>query len=70
MADEELDVVGALFAMNGEDDGYDPEAFVETIEVDAQTKFRVSVAEDDGSTGALFACAIWNGAVGFFFFSC
>lgn len=60
----ELNVVGALFAQNGEDNGYDPEDFVQEIAVDDVTHFRISVAEDDGSMpGALFACAVWNGAV-------
>lgn len=61
---DDLNVVGALFAQNGEDNSYDPEDFVQEVAVDSTTRFRISVAEDDGSMpGALFACAIWNGAV-------
>jgi hypothetical protein len=61
---DDLNVVGTLFAQNGEDNSYDPEDFVQEIAVDSATRFRISVAEDDGSMpGALFACAVWNGAV-------
>lgn len=63
-SDDESNVVGTLFALNGEDDGYNPEDWVQDVAIDEKTSFRVSVAEDDGSIpGTLFACAIWNGAV-------
>lgn len=58
-------VVGDLFLQNGEDNGYDPEDYVQELDVgDSAPHFRISVADDDGGIpGSLFACAVWNGAV-------
>ncbi|KAF1786183.1 S-adenosyl-L-methionine-dependent methyltransferase [Phytophthora cactorum] len=60
----EDNVVGALFLQNGEDNGYDPEDFVQELDVGGSAPhFRISVADDDGGIpGSLFACAVWNGA--------
>ncbi|EGZ19268.1 hypothetical protein PHYSODRAFT_557085 [Phytophthora sojae] len=62
---DEDNVVGALFLQNGEDNGYDPEDFVQELDVGPSAPhFRISVADDDGGIpGSLFACAVWNGAV-------
>lgn len=63
--EDESNVVGNLFALNGEESGYNAEDWIQTIEIDEKTFFRVSLAEDDGAIpGSLFACALWNGAVG------
>lgn len=63
--EDESNVVGNLFAWNGEESGYNAEDWIQTIEIDDKTSFRVSLAEDDGAIpGSLFACALWNGAVG------
>ncbi|KAE9082870.1 hypothetical protein PF010_g21419 [Phytophthora fragariae] len=61
---DEDNVVGALFEQNGEDNVYDPEDFVQELDVgDCAPRFRISVADDDGAIpGSLFACAVWNGA--------
>ncbi|KAG6615393.1 putative methyltransferase [Phytophthora cinnamomi] len=61
---DEDNVVGALFLQNGEDNGYDPEDFVQELDVgESAPRFRISVADDDGGIpGSLFACAVWNGA--------
>ncbi|KAL3662111.1 hypothetical protein V7S43_012912 [Phytophthora oleae] len=63
MMDED-NVVGNLFLQNGEDNSYDPEDFVQELDVgDSAPHFRISVADDDGGIpGSLFACAVWNGA--------
>ncbi|KAK1944354.1 hypothetical protein P3T76_004266 [Phytophthora citrophthora] len=63
--DEDNNVVGNLFLQNGEDNSYDPEDFVQELDVgDSAPRFRISVADDDGGIpGSLFACAVWNGAV-------
>ncbi|KAG7378438.1 hypothetical protein PHYPSEUDO_010098 [Phytophthora pseudosyringae] len=60
----EDNVVGTLFLQNGEDNSYDPEDFVQELDVGVSVPhFRISVAEDDGSIpGSLFACAVWSGA--------
>jgi hypothetical protein len=62
---DEDNVVGALFLQNGEDNSYDPEDFVQELDVGPSAPhFRISVADDDGGIpGSLFACAVWNGAV-------
>ncbi|CAI5729694.1 unnamed protein product [Peronospora destructor] len=64
MDELEDNVVGGLFLQNGENNGYDPEDFVQEIDVgDVAPRFRISVADDDGGIpGSLFACAVWNGA--------
>ncbi|EEY64717.1 uncharacterized protein PITG_16153 [Phytophthora infestans T30-4] len=64
MMETEDNVVGTLFLQNGEDNGYDPEDFVQGLDVGSSTPhFRISVADDDGGIpGSLFACAVWNGA--------
>ncbi|KAJ8556753.1 hypothetical protein ON010_g9212 [Phytophthora cinnamomi] len=64
IAMDEDNVVGALFLQNGEDNGYDPEDFVQELDVgESAPRFRISVADDDGGIpGSLFACAVWNGA--------
>lgn len=64
MMETEDNVVGTLFLQNGEDNGYDPEDFVQELDVGSSTPhFRISVADDDGGIpGSLFACAVWNGA--------
>eukprot|EP00644_Phytophthora_capsici_P011983 jgi/Phyca11/543498/estExt2_Genewise1Plus.C_PHYCAscaffold_120350 len=61
---DEDNVVGNLFRQNGEDNSYDPEDFVQELDVgDSAPHFRISVADDDGGIpGSLFACAVWNGA--------
>ncbi|EEY68119.1 uncharacterized protein PITG_18575 [Phytophthora infestans T30-4] len=68
MMEIEDNVVGTLFLQNGEDNGYDPEDFVQELDVGSSTPhFRISVADDDGGIpGSLFACAVWNGAVRFY----
>ncbi|EEY68571.1 uncharacterized protein PITG_05060 [Phytophthora infestans T30-4] len=55
-------VVGTLFLQNGEDNSYDPEDFMQELDVGSSTPhFRISVADDDGGIpGSLFACAVWN----------
>ncbi|CAH0516680.1 unnamed protein product [Peronospora belbahrii] len=60
----EDNIVGNLFTQNGEDNGYNPEDFVQEINVgDMVPTFRISVANDDGGIpGSLFACTVWNGA--------
>ncbi|CAH0488302.1 unnamed protein product [Peronospora farinosa] len=60
----EDNIVGSLFLQHGEDNGYNPEDFIQEINVGALTPhFRISVADDDGGIpGSLFACAVWNGA--------
>ncbi|GMF24764.1 unnamed protein product [Phytophthora lilii] len=59
---DEDNVVGTLFLQNGEDNGYDPEDFVQELAVgDSAPRFRISVADDDG--GIPGSCAVWNGAV-------
>ncbi|CAI5719520.1 unnamed protein product [Peronospora effusa] len=60
----EDNIVGSLFLQHGEDNGYNPEDFIQEIDVDDITPhFRISVADDDGGIpGSLFACAVWNGA--------
>ena len=65
MDNVEDNVVGDLFRQNGEDNGYDPNDYVQTIDVgESMPLFHISVADDDGGIpGSLFACAVWNGAV-------
>ncbi|UIZ24752.1 hypothetical protein KXD40_006649 [Peronospora effusa] len=60
----EDNIVGSLFLQHGEDNGYNPEDFIQEIDVGALTPhFRISVADDDGGIpGSLFACVVWNGA--------
>ena len=65
MDNADNNVVGDLFCQNGEDNGYDPEDYVQTIDVGQwMPHFHISVADDDGGIpGSLFACNVWNGAV-------
>lgn len=59
-------VLSGFFLQHGEDNGYDPDDFVQEIDVGSLfPRFHISVADDDGGIpGSLFACAVWNGAVG------
>ncbi|RLN10387.1 hypothetical protein BBJ28_00017562 [Nothophytophthora sp. Chile5] len=61
----EDNVVGCLFQQNGEDDSYNPEDWIQEVDVGSSVPhFRISLADDDGGIpGSLFACALWNGAV-------
>ncbi|KAG7397613.1 hypothetical protein PHYBOEH_000434 [Phytophthora boehmeriae] len=64
MDNAEDNLVGTLFVQNGEADGYNPEDWIQDVDVGpAAPHFRISLAEDDGGIpGSLFACALWNGA--------
>ncbi|RLN60894.1 hypothetical protein BBP00_00005700 [Phytophthora kernoviae] len=64
MDDAEDNVVGTLFVQNGEADSYNPEDWIQDVDVGSTIPyFRISLAEDDGGIpGSLFACALWNGA--------